>query len=1007
MAFDTARGLVYVGGNNYQIGSFNLSTDKLAQLYSAPGQVAGLAYDPVSQVVFAGMCCGSTQIEAINTSSAAKASVGVGSTTVALLDDPSTGRVYAANYNSANVSVIAARNETVVGTIAIGTAGSEPNALALDSSTGQLVVGESGAFSIAIVNVSSGATWKTVPVGNGPDGIAIDPFTNFAYVANYNSATVSVVNLSSGTRVTNINVPADPTSAVFDPQTGEIWIGSDGPSYANLTILQPRNDSVVSTFATGSPTALAYAPQFGEILCSDFGGGAVNVYNASNASQVAHVELGASASDVAVDPADNELFVTDSLGGIGVFDLTTWGFVGTLGPAIGWTACAYDARSNDLVAIDGANQLGIFNLSLNKLVGLIALGSFAYAVVIDTQQNDAFVSNAYSNNVSVVNLTTDTLNATVGVGQQPLGEAFDPQNDTVFIGDQTSNDVYVVSGANLSVVRTFSAGCNPTGLTYAPKTNLVYVSDQCSNRLSEFNATTYLPVRNVTVGSAPGKLVDDPLGESVLCEDSNSGNISIISYATGTVATSIPGGSLSNAIDDRSDTLFGVDVGDGLVSVLGVGQSQVDFEERGLPEGTAWSVRLPATSRGSESPIIPFLEQNGSYNWSITTIPGYQAAGSGTVVVDNSTRVVVITFTRATYPVAFVETGLPAGTAWSVTLGGSAQQSTGRAVQFLEPNGSLPYQIGGVPGWVAVPPNGFATVDGGPVNVSITWQPFTYAVGFTVVGLPSGLGWWVNLSGGTVGYSTAPVLSLSLPNGSYAYSVSPADKEYRTATGVLRVAGAPVSERVQLAPVNYSVDFSETGLIAGVSWWLNVSGGPSVTGTGTSLYLDEANGTYSFSVASADKEYSAPGGRFVVDGASTVVTVAFSPVLYPVTFTELGLPAGTGWRVQVGQLSSNGSGALSLPGLPNGSYAYQVTAPSGFIAVPASGTVEVHGNSTSVSITFERASSPALWGSSWLDVGIIAVAVAVGAAGIVLWMRRRRARTAPPVDLPPEAFAER
>jgi YVTN family beta-propeller protein len=1380
MAFDPIHDLVYVGGNNNLVGSINLSTGKLGKLYSSPGQAAALAYDPASQIVFWGMPGSSTQLEAINTSTGANASVSVGTSTSALLDDPSTGRVYSANYNSANVSVIEARNETVVATIGIGGSNSEPNALAKDSATDQLLVGESGAFSMAIVNLSSRATWRTVTVGNDPDAIAIDPVTNFAYVANYNSATVSVVNLTSATLLTTINVPTDPTCAVYDPLTRTVWVGSDGPTYTNLTVIDTTNNSVGSTFSSGSPTALVYTPAPGEILSANFGRGAVVVYNATNNSRVAFDEVGVTPSDVALDPENGTFYVTDNEAGIEVFNLTTWSFVETMGPPLGWNACAYDAPSNELVAIDGADQLGIFNLSSGKLAALIALGSFAYQVVIDPRQNFAFVTNAYSNNVSVVNLTSNTLVGSVGVGQQPIGETFDPVNDTVFVGDQASNDVYVIQASNLSVVETFSAGCNPTGLAYAAKTNLVYVSLLCTNRLAEFNASTYGHVRTLGVGSAPESVVDDPLGDAVLCQNSNSGNISVVGYSTGTIVTSINGSALSMAIDNRTNTMYAADTASGLVSILGFGESQIDFRERGLPNGTVWSVNLSGASRGFASPILPFLARsgtdtftigpaggmlptptrgivkvsgvtvvqkvrfgvpysvrfketglaagqnwtvalngtllrsnttslgteepngtysysvaavgrfaplvpsgsfsvlgsnisinltfvdrfpvsfaesglpvgtnwsvsvnrtydnasssgtltlllpngtgyrfaaanltdfvaspsagtfnvtggavnlsirflrlfevtfteqglpsgttwkvslngsgrnastdslrfnetngtykwtigpiagyttnwsgvatvngtavginvtftqvdytvifnesglptgtnwtvkfgsttestvgtgisftapngtyawsivpvpgfttrwsgssvlsgrdivvnvtfapfrfpvsfaetglpagtswtvsldgnattstgatvsfdvpNGTYVWSIVPIPGFHANWTGSVTVLNSSRTVIVPFVLATYEVEFSEVGLAGGTNWSVSLAGVSRSTLGSSLGFVEPNGSYAYAVVPIPGWAATPRVGTAMVDGGPVNVSISWLRVTYPVQYTEVGLPAGDGWWVNLTGSASVYSTSASLTLPAPNGSYVYTVAPADKSYRSTGGMVRVAGGPSAVNVQFTQVTYSIEFNESGLPRGGSWWINISGGPSLQGSGSDLSATEMNGTYSYSIGSGNKEYAAAGGTVAVEGRASVILIDFHLVLYAVSFSESGLPTDVLWAVTVNGVTVDGAGTLSSSDLPNGSYSYEITAPTGFLAVPANGTVEVNGSAATVSTSFQRVPVAASGGAVALEYGLIAAAAGAAVIATLIVARRRRSRSDDPTE---------
>jgi thermopsin len=72
--------------------------------------------------------------------------------------------------------------------------------------------------------------------------------------------------------------------------------------------------------------------------------------------------------------------------------------------------------------------------------------------------------------------------------------------------------------------------------------------------------------------------------------------------------------------------------------------------------------------------------------------------------------------------VRFHEAGLPSGTAWSVTLNGYTQSTTGTSITFWEINGAYPYSVGPVSGFTAHPASGTETVSG---HWDFTWINFT------------------------------------------------------------------------------------------------------------------------------------------------------------------------------------------------------------------------------------------------------------------------------------------
>ena len=86
-------------------------------------------------------------------------------------------------------------------------------------------------------------------------------------------------------------------------------------------------------------------------------------------------------------------------------------------------------------------------------------------------------------------------------------------------------------------------------------------------------------------------------------------------------------------------------------------------------------------------------------------------ATTGTITVGSSPEV-------TDYAVTFVESGLPAGTSWNVTIAGTQLNSTSTDIVFDEPDGNYLSFIGAVPGYTTGPEVN-VTVNGGPVTVPI------------------------------------------------------------------------------------------------------------------------------------------------------------------------------------------------------------------------------------------------------------------------------------------------
>ena len=96
----------------------------------------------------------------------------------------------------------------------------------------------------------------------------------------------------------------------------------------------------------------------------------------------------------------------------------------------------------------------------------------------------------------------------------------------------------------------------------------------------------------------------------------------------------------------------------------------------------------------------------------------------------------------ASHSVTFSQTGLPAGTSWSVTLGGATQSSTG-TILFSEKNGNYSFSVPAVTGYTQSPASGYVVVSGTPLSEAITFS------GSTPLGTEFAWGSPVNATGST------------------------------------------------------------------------------------------------------------------------------------------------------------------------------------------------------------------------------------------------------------------
>jgi len=182
-------------------------------------------------------------------------------------------------------------------------------------------------------------------------------------------------------------------------------------------------------------------------------------------------------------------------------------------------------------------------------------------------------------------------------------------------------------------------------------------------------------------------------------------------------------------------------------------------------------------------------------------------------------------------------------------------------------------------------------------------------------------------------------------------------------------------EYLALSALNiYQITFTENGLLHGTVWYVNLSNSQSFSSTTDTITFTEPNGSYTYTIATSNKEYTPIEftGSFTVNGSNVNISITFHLVTYKMTFTETGLPSGY-WYVNITGQSSSGpipsSQTSYSVSLPNGSYSYTVSTGNKEYKPSYSGSFTVNGVSVSESITFSEVTYTVTFTESGLPTG--------------------------------------
>ncbi|EQD33046.1 thermopsin precursor related protein, partial [mine drainage metagenome] len=224
----------------------------------------------------------------------------------------------------------------------------------------------------------------------------------------------------------------------------------------------------------------------------------------------------------------------------------------------------------------------------------------------------------------------------------------------------------------------------------------------------------------------------------------------------------------------------------------------LEINETGLPVAQSWGFVLDGVTYTTVAPLVyiptfvllPTGATSQTLAFSVVAPLGYTASpSSGSVNFTTADATVTIQFAPIPYSVSFVETGLPTGQQWSVSLGNQTGVNTGSTIAFTAYEGNYSFVVPVVGNYVASPASGTVDVHGASVTVDIAFSEPMYSVAFVQSTLPTGQTWSVTLDGTTTTSSSGQVL-FTEPNGTYAYSIGAvAGYTVSPAVGTLTVSG--------------------------------------------------------------------------------------------------------------------------------------------------------------------------------------------------------------------------
>ncbi|MGD0478104.1 MAG: protease pro-enzyme activation domain-containing protein [Nitrososphaerales archaeon] len=382
-------------------------------------------------------------------------SISVGSGPYAVAVNPSTNRIYVANYWDNTVSVINGKTNLVMETIDVG---GGPSGIAVNPSTNRIYVANYWDYTVSVIGGKTNLVTATIDVGGGPSGIAVNPSTNRIYVVNYWDNTVSVINGKTNLVTATIGVGIvgyGPDAVAVNTKTNTAYVTN---TYENtVSVINGKTNLVTATIDVGyGPSGIAVNTKTSTMYVTNSWDNTVSVINGKTNVVIATIYVGYNPSGIAVNTKASTVYGT-----------------------------VYVTNADD-------NTVSVISGATNLVTETIGVGNYPSGIAVNTKTNTVYVANAYDNTISMITENTNLVTETIGVGNYPSGIAVNTRTNTVYVANYYDNTVSVINGMTNVVTATIDVGYGPDAVAVNPSTNRIYVVNYWDNTVSVINGMTNL-----------------------------------------------------------------------------------------------------------------------------------------------------------------------------------------------------------------------------------------------------------------------------------------------------------------------------------------------------------------------------------------------------------------------------------------------------------------------------------------------------------------------------------
>ncbi len=284
---------------------------------------------------------------------------------------------------------------------------------------------------VQVINVSTGAVDRMIPVGSQPYLIALNTDHARALVVNYDDGTISVIDTADDTLVNTFKVEQGPTGVAFSNDGSRAYVSN---AYGfQISIYDVATGDRIVTMPAVHPSGIA-AGEDGLVYALDPGDNRLLVINPATGLIDAVIPAGGSFNGIVIVPGGTALISSTTDGNISFVDLAS-----------------------------------------RKVNASVSAGNGPYGMAVSPDNRTVYVTNMNGNTLAVLDLSNRAITGTATVGKMPAGVALSEDGRQAYVANSGGDTISVIDTAPLKVNRTFATGKTPYGVAYIVNTTYVDV----------------------------------------------------------------------------------------------------------------------------------------------------------------------------------------------------------------------------------------------------------------------------------------------------------------------------------------------------------------------------------------------------------------------------------------------------------------------------------------------------------------------------------------------------